>query len=67
MLNRRGAGRGHRFLGWQVGLFFAGAALLVGGMLAEMRSVTGVALGILVLGLMLGLLGRRLERPPPED
>lgn len=55
--SRRG-GRS-RFLYWQVGLFFLGAGVWLGGVLTGRTAVTGVAIAILVAAMILGAMGRR--------
>lgn len=47
---------------WRVGLFFFGAGIWVGGLVSENRSVTGAAIGVLVLAAVLGLVERARGR-----
>lgn len=53
----------HRFVDWQVGFYFLAAGIWLGGVIAGRPSLTGVAIGLLVAALLLGMIGRRLDRP----
>jgi hypothetical protein len=48
-----------RFVGLKVGLFFAGAAVLLAGMVMERDVLVAVAIGILGVGFLLRFLERR--------
>ncbi|HEU0299589.1 MAG TPA: hypothetical protein VFR37_09050, partial [Longimicrobium sp.] len=55
-----------------LGIFFAGAALLMAGMVLQIDALALVAAGVLALGLVLGIIDRiRTPRPDiwasPED
>ena len=67
MLLRRDGRRGHRFLGWQVALFFLGAGIWGVGLLLGMRRLTWVSMAVLVLAMLLGVVGRRERPAEPES
>lgn len=54
--DRRGP---HRFVMWQVGLFFLAAGVWVAGLVSGRSGITGLAIGILLVALVLGMVGRR--------
>lgn len=59
MFLRRDRRGDHRFTLWQVGLFFLAAGIWIGGLIAEIPSVTAVAILILAVAMILGIVGRR--------
>ena len=58
---------GHRFVNWQVGLYFLAAGIWLGAVITDRPSVTGVAVGILLVAVVLGIVGRRLDAPRDDD
>jgi low temperature requirement protein LtrA len=61
MFFRRGGGDSNRFTAWRVGLFFLAAGTWLAGVLAERPLLTGAAIVIVLVAVMLGPLGRREE------
>lgn len=59
MFLRRDRRGDHRFTLWQVGLFFLAAGIWIGGLIAEIPSITGVAILVLAVAMILGMIGRR--------
>lgn len=59
--------RGHRFVEWQVGLFFLSAGIWLGAVLIGRPAITGAAVVLLFAALLLGVIGRRLDRAPEEE
>jgi hypothetical protein len=51
--------RSGRFVNWQVGLFFLAAGVWLGGVVAGRPGVTPVAIGLAVVAVLLGAVGRR--------
>lgn len=51
----------HRFVEWQVGLFFLAAGIWGGAIVVGRPEITGVAVAVLLVSLLLGVLGRRLD------
>ena len=51
--------RSRRFVNWQVGLFFLAAGVWLGGVVADRPGVTPLAIGLAVLAVLLGAIGRR--------
>lgn len=58
---------GHRFVEWQVGLFFLAAGIWLGAVLIGRPALTGAAMVVLVAALVLGIVGRRLDRPGDDE
>lgn len=58
MFHGRGGGY-NRFTLWRVGLIFLAAGVWFAGVLTGRELLTGSAIGLLLLGLLLGILGRR--------
>jgi len=58
-LDRRRRDNPGRFVGLKIGLFFAGAAVLLAGMVTERDVLVAVAIGILGVGFLLRFLDRR--------
>lgn len=59
MIFRPDRGRRYdRLTPWRVGLFFLGAGVWIAGALSERPAVTGAAIVIVAVALLLGLLGR---------
>jgi hypothetical protein len=50
-----------RFLYARVASFFLGAGIWIGAVIADRPQFTGLAIGVLFVGLILGLVGRRRE------
>jgi hypothetical protein len=59
MFLRRGRSGGHRYVFWQVGLFFLASGVWLGGLLTGSEWATLVAIGLVVAAMILGLIGRR--------
>jgi hypothetical protein len=59
MFLRRGRSGGHRYVFWQVGLFFLASGVWLGGLLTGREWATLVAIGLVVVAMILGLIGRR--------
>ena len=59
MFLRRDRGRRHRFVNWQVGLFFLAAGVWLGGVVVGRPEVTPVAIALAVVAVLLGAAGRR--------
>ena len=55
---RRGGGS-HRFVFWQVGLFFLAAGVWLGGVVTGRPGAAAIAIPMLVVAMILGALGRR--------
>jgi hypothetical protein len=53
------------FLEWKVGIFFVGAALLLGGIFLQIDILALVAAVVLAAGLVLGIVDRVRNRPDP--
>ncbi len=49
----------NRFVYWQVGLFFLASGVWVVSLVSGYTKLTGVAIGILLVALLLGAMGRR--------
>lgn len=58
MFHRRRGGY-NRYTPWRVGLIFLAAGVWLAGVLTGRGLLTGAAIGLLLVGLLLGLLGRR--------
>ena len=66
MVDRRRREHPDPFLDWKVGIFFAGAALLMAGIFLRLDALALVAAGVLAVGLVLGIIDRiRTPRPDP--
>ncbi len=50
-----------RYLNARVGLFFLAAGVWLAGAVAGNRMVTGIAIGVAVFAIVLGLVARRME------
>jgi len=57
----RGDG-GARFVAARIAMFCAASGVWIAGVLTERREVTGAAIAILIVAVLLGLPGRRRER-----
>lgn len=55
---RRGR-TGHRFVTWQLGLFFVAAGVWVAGLIIGVRQLTLVSMALLLVAIVLGVIGRR--------
>lgn len=60
-LRRRGDGP-DRFLAVRIALIFLAAGVWVGGVVTGRDAITGVAIGILLVALVLQIVGRRSAR-----
>ena len=67
MLSPRRGGGSHRFLPLRIAIFFLAAGIWLAGVLTGRDEVTGIALGILVLGWILTLVARRSAEEEPEE
>lgn len=61
MFSPRGGRRSHRFLNWQLGLFFVAAAIWLVGLLAGLRRLTLLSITLLLVAIVLGMIARRGE------
>lgn len=61
MFRPRRSSRAHRFTYWQVGLFFLAAGVWAVSVLSGRPRLTGGAIAILLIVLVLGAIGRRLS------
>ena len=59
--------RSHRYVEWQVALFFLAAGIWVGAMIVGRPRITGAAVVVLFVALLLGVHGRRLAARQDED
>ena len=57
-LRRRGRGS-HRFVNWQVGLFFLAAGIWLGGVVTGIHQATFLSIAVLLAAIVLGMTGRR--------
>jgi hypothetical protein len=64
MLIRRSGQTSGRFLALRVALVFLGSGIWIGGVIADSRWATGVAIGVVGAALLLGLVGRKLDGDP---
>jgi len=68
MLPRGGRSGGSRYLDARHGLFWLGALVWLTGLLLQLRFLTGVAIAILLVAMILGLVARRAaERDELEE
>ena len=71
MVDRRRRDHPDPFLDWKVRIFFAGAALLMAGILLQRDVLALVAIVVLAAGLLLALVsavrGRRSAFAPPDE
>lgn len=68
MLPRGGASGGTRYLDTRHGLFWLGALVWLTGLLLGLQFLTGIAIAILLVAMVLGLVARRAEeRRTVED
>lgn len=61
MFFRRGSGGYNRFTPHRVAILFLAAGIWLAGVIADRAVLTGAAIVILALGLLLGFLGREKE------
>jgi len=59
MFRPRRSARAHRYVYWQVGLFFLAASVWGIGVIRGIPQLTGVSIGLLLVALILGAIGRR--------
>ena len=60
MFRPRRPSRAHRFTYWQVGLFFLAAGVWAVSVVSGRPRLTGGAIALLLIALVLGAIGRRL-------
>ncbi len=59
MALRRHGRPSHRFVVWQVGLFFLAAGIWLGGVIAGIHEATFLSIALLLAAMVLGVIGRR--------
>jgi membrane protein implicated in regulation of membrane protease activity len=67
MLPRGGRSGGSRYLDARHGLFWLGALVWLTGLILQLQFLTGVAIAILLIAMVLGLIARRVAERDDVD